>query len=98
VNLPGILLGWLLASAIGLVFHLVRGGRLGRMALYLVSAWLGFGLGHWIGEWLHIDALRVGAINLLTAVLGALLALGLTEILAPSGPPAAGGGPTGLPS
>lgn len=83
MNLPALIFGLLLASGIGLLFHLVRGGPLSRMLLYLLSAWIGFGAGHTVGSWLDLRFLRLGAINLLAALLGALLALVLTEVLAP---------------
>ncbi|MGA9533000.1 MAG: hypothetical protein WBR18_09815 [Anaerolineales bacterium] len=93
MNIPAIVFGWLLASLVGLGFHLIRGGPLTRMALYMVSAWLGFGIGHFSGQWLHVTVLRVGAINFLTALIGALLALLLTDVLSPTEPPTAGGKP-----
>jgi hypothetical protein len=93
MNVPAILFGWLLATAIGLVFHFIRGGSLARMGSYIVSAWLGFGIGHFSGEWLHITVFRLGAINLLTAIIGALLALLLTDVLSPTSAPSAGGKP-----
>ena len=39
---PGYLLGFLLASLIGVMFHLWRGGRIGRLVLFLVLSWAGF--------------------------------------------------------
>lgn len=95
MNVPAIIFGWLLASAVGLIFHLIRGGSLGRMVRYLVSAWLGFGLGQFSGDWLHVTVLRVGALNLLTALIGAALALLLTDVLSPRNPAAADGEPPG---
>lgn len=88
MNIPALIFGWLIASAAGFVFHLIRGGPFSRMARYLVSAWVGFGIGHFSGQWLHVTVLRLGAINLLTALIGALLALVLTDVLSPREPPA----------
>lgn len=89
MNFPAIVFGWLLASAVGLIFHVIRGGSLGRMGRYVISAWLGFGIGQFAGDWLHVTVLRVGALNLLTALIGAVLALLLTDVLAPRKPQAA---------
>jgi hypothetical protein len=38
MTVPGVVYGFLIASAVGLAFHLVRGGSLGRLAMYLVTA------------------------------------------------------------
>ena len=83
MNLPAILFGWLLASIIGFTFHLVRGGTLRRIALYLITSWLGFALGQQLGAMTGTTLLRLGAINLFTAGLGAVLALLLLEVLSP---------------
>ena len=84
MNLPAILFGGILASMIGLVFHLIRGGSVRRMMLYLITGWIGFIVGHQLGTMTGTTLLRIGAINLLTAALGALLSLILLEILAPT--------------
>lgn len=83
MNLPAIVLGLLIASAAGLLYHLVRGGPLARMALYVASAWIAFGAGHAVGDWLGLSLLRLGALNLFPALLATLLALLLTDALAP---------------
>jgi hypothetical protein len=82
MTLPGALLGWLLASVVGLVFHLVRGGSLGRMTLYLVASWMGFFTGHFFGEIAGWHLVRVGSVNLFPSLLGALVALLAVNVLA----------------
>jgi fucose 4-O-acetylase-like acetyltransferase len=47
MTLPGALLAFLIATACGLAFHLVRGGSLYRMAQYVFAAWVCFFAGHW---------------------------------------------------
>lgn len=82
MTLPGALLGWLLASAVGLGFHLIRGGSLGRIVLYLLASWMGFFTGHFFGELAGWRLLRVGSINLFPSLLGALVALLALTLLA----------------
>ncbi|MEW6567557.1 MAG: hypothetical protein AB1449_05205 [Chloroflexota bacterium] len=79
-----LLFGWLIATACGLLYHFIRGGRLRRMLLYLVSAWVAFFVGHWIGGLLKWTALRLGPLNLLPALLGTLLGLIAADVLAGS--------------
>jgi hypothetical protein len=82
MNLPSVLLGFLLSSALALAFHLLRGGRVTRMLLYLLAAWISFGVGHLAGEWLPLRIWRLGEINMLSAGGAAVLGLLLTSFLA----------------
>jgi hypothetical protein len=70
-----LLLGVLIASICGLIYHLVRGGGLARLGLYLAGAWISFFLGHLVGGWLGWQALRIGPLNLLPALLATLIGL-----------------------
>ncbi len=76
-----LLFGWLIATACGLAYHLVRGGRLRRLALYVTAAWVAFFLGHWIGGALGWTSLRIGPLNLLPALTGTVLGLIASDIL-----------------
>lgn len=79
---PSAFLGLLIASAVGFLFHLFRGGRLVRLGLYLVTAWVGFFIGHFVGEWWDWRMLRLGSLNLFASTLGAALGLIAASILA----------------
>lgn len=70
-----LVLGFLLASAYGAGFHLILGGPARRILLYMFSSWIGFLLGHFIGDLLGIDLFKLGALHLLSASLGAWIAL-----------------------
>lgn len=85
MNLPGLLFGFLIASAAGLTFHLIRGGNLYRLVLYLSTAWIGFALGQGLGNWFDWHYFRVGSLNLFSAGFATLLALLLASLLV--GPP-----------
>jgi uncharacterized membrane protein YdjX (TVP38/TMEM64 family) len=61
-----------------------QGGGARRLALYLLAGWLGFALGHYVGEFLAIRVLMVGALNLLGATLGSAVALFAARWLATS--------------
>jgi hypothetical protein len=82
MTMPGALLGWLIASAVGLAFHLARGGNFGRLLLYLFASWTGFFTGHFFAEFLGWQLLRVGPINLFASLLGAFVALLVAGLLA----------------
>jgi hypothetical protein len=82
VTIQSVLLGLLIASILGLLFHLIRGGGFGRLALYVATAWVSFFTGHVVGNWLDWRALRVGPLNLLPALLATVLGLIAASFLA----------------
>ena len=71
----GLILGFLLATAYGAGFHFLLGGPARRIILYLAAAWVGFALGHIVGDLLGLTLLRLGALQLFSASIGAWLAL-----------------------
>lgn len=81
VTLQGFILGLTIASACAFLFHILRGGSLKRLVIYLASAWIGFFSGHLLSELINWQLLRLGSINLFPALLGTILSLVLTAIL-----------------
>lgn len=71
----GIILGFLLATAYGAGFHLLVGGPARRIPLYLGASWVGFAVGHFAGDYLNIEILRLGVLHLFTASLGSWIGL-----------------------
>jgi hypothetical protein len=82
MSLPSIYLGLLISSLLGAAFHLLRGGTLARLLLYIGTAWLSFFTGHWISSLLHWELGRVGSLNLFPAVLATIIGLIAASILA----------------
>jgi hypothetical protein len=78
----GLVFGFLLASVYGALFHVIFGGPLKRLIIYLVAAWLGFLAGQFIGDFMNFELLKLGKIHLVSATLGAWAALLLTWWLA----------------
>lgn len=71
----GIVLGFLLATIYAALFHLFVGGPIRRIILFLLASWLGFTIGHFVGDLLGIEILKLGAVHLFSASLGAWIAL-----------------------
>jgi len=71
----GLVLSLFLATAYGAIFHLIMGGPPRKIALYVISSWIGFIIGHFFGVWLGFDIFRLGTIYLLSASIGAWLAI-----------------------
>lgn len=70
-----LVLGFLLATAYGAGFHFLLGGPSRRIILYLLAAWMGFAIGHFLGDLLNIELFKLGALHLFSASLGAWIAL-----------------------
>jgi uncharacterized membrane protein YjjP (DUF1212 family) len=80
-NPATLLLAVALATMYGAGFHLWQGGGARRLALYLLAGWLGFTLGHVLGNLLGIQLFMIGQLNFLTATAGSALALVLARWL-----------------
>lgn len=87
MTLQGALLGLLIATACGLLYHLVRGGPVRRMTVFVLSAWLSFFSGHLVGGWVGLTAPRLGTLNLLPALVATALGLIGTDFLARASQP-----------
>ena len=78
---PSIVFSFILATLYGAAFHLVSGGDARRLALFLLAAWLGFGLGHSFGEVVNATFLDIGPLHMLSATVGAWIALVVARLL-----------------
>lgn len=78
---PGFMFAFLLSTAYGAGFHLLFGGSVRKLALYLGAAWIGFALGQWVGAVFELSMLDVGPVHAFTASLGSWLALLLSHWL-----------------
>jgi len=81
MTLPSLLLGLLMALLIGAIFHLLRGGGLGRFLLYLALSVAGFVAGHLLGEWRGWILFPIGPLDAGLAIVGSLAFLGLGDWL-----------------
>ena len=80
MNVATLLLGFLIASVYGALFHLLRGGSGRRLFLYLVLAWAGFAVGHFAGDWFEWRLLPIGPLDFGAATIGSVLFLALSFI------------------
>ncbi|MFN2152544.1 MAG: hypothetical protein ACK2T5_13155 [Anaerolineales bacterium] len=77
MTLPSFLIGIVISSLYGALFHLWRGGGLGRLVLYIILAWIGFWLGHFAGNALGWAFFSLGPLRLGMATVGAAVTLGV---------------------
>ncbi len=78
---PTMTFGFILATLYGASFHFVVGGDIRRLALFLLSAWIGFSLGHTLGTLFGIDILNIGTLRVVTATAGSAVALVAAHLL-----------------
>jgi hypothetical protein len=72
MTLPALLLGLLISTLYGALFHLVRGGGASRLLLYLILGWAGFWAGQWLADQLDLTFASLGQIHLGLATLFSL--------------------------
>ena len=70
-----LLLGFVIAILLGSLFHLWRGGKAGRLVLYLIFSTAGLWSGHFIAAVLNWDFDKLGQLHLAFGILGSLLFL-----------------------
>jgi hypothetical protein len=75
LTLPTLLFGSVIATLYGALFHLWRGGGLGRFLLYIILGWIGFWVGQVLARQYGWTFLSLGALNLGTATLSSLVFL-----------------------
>ena len=78
MTFPAIVFSFFIATMLGSLLHIWRGGSLFRLVLYLVLSWIGFFGGHLLADLLKFNFIEVGTIHLGMGLVGslALLALG----------------------
>ena len=76
-----LILGFLVATIYGAAFHLLVGGKLRTIPVYLIAAWIGFIIGHFIGDFFGLSWLRLGVLQLFSASIGAWIILLLSRWL-----------------
>lgn len=69
---PVFIFAFVIATMYGLGFHVILGGDARRMVLFVVTSWVGFLLGQYIGGYLGIGLLQIGVIHLLPASIAAV--------------------------
>lgn len=75
MTIPSLIFAFLIASLYGALYHLVRGGGLGRLLLFLIFGWAGFAVGHLLGVWQGWMLIPIGELNFGLSTLGSLLFL-----------------------
>lgn len=71
------LFGFILSTLYGSLFHLWRGGGLGRLIFYILLSGIGFWIGHWSATSFNLTFGKIGALQFASATFGAILCLNI---------------------
>ncbi len=75
MNLTSLIFGGLIATLYGAIFHLIRGGGIGRMIVYIILSWVGFWIGQYLAERQNWDLIDIGSLHLGVASISSLLVM-----------------------
>ena len=75
MTIPMLIFAFLIASLLGALYHLIRGGGLGKLFLDLLLSWVGFTLGHILGVWQGWSLFPLGGLDLGLSIPAALILL-----------------------
>jgi hypothetical protein len=64
MTIPALILGLIISSLFGALFHLWQGGGAGNLLLYLFLSWFGFWIGHGVAGLLGWHFASLGPLNL----------------------------------
>jgi hypothetical protein len=81
MTLPSFLLAFVIASLLGTLFHLWKGGGLGRLFFFLLLGWLGFFAGHFLANALRWHFVILGQLQLGSGLFAGIAALLLGDWL-----------------
>lgn len=77
MTIPAVMFGVLVATLLGALFHLWRGGSILRLLFFIVLSWAGFWIGHFLGRSLNFDILVLGSLQIGAGIIGSLVLLAL---------------------
>ena len=77
MTLPALAFGILFSTLFGAVFHLITGGSLVRMIVFVIFSWVGFWGGHLLGGSLGWTFWSLGPLHMGMATLGSFILLGI---------------------
>jgi uncharacterized membrane protein YeaQ/YmgE (transglycosylase-associated protein family) len=75
MTLPTLVLGFVISTLYGALFHLWRGGGAGRLLFYLCLGWAGFWIGQMFASRFGWTFDKLGPIHIGTASFGSILFL-----------------------
>jgi len=75
MSIPTLILGLILSTLYGALFHLWRGGNAGRLLFYIILAWIGFWVGQFIGNMLNLSFDTLGQLHIVASTLCSLILL-----------------------
>jgi len=69
MTLSAYLLAFVFATILGLLFHVIVGGRGWRIIFFVICSWIGFAIGNYLGSALEWKYFNIGVIYVIPASL-----------------------------
>jgi hypothetical protein len=79
--MPTLVFATLIATLAAAIAHVIVGGGVQRLIVFILVSWITFAFGHVVGTAFRVDALNVGTLRLLPALISAGIALMVTAAL-----------------
>jgi uncharacterized membrane protein YjjP (DUF1212 family) len=73
MTFPAFLIGSLISVLLASLFHLIVGGNLKKYLSYLFFSWLGFWIGHYLGNRLSFTLWKMGILDIGFCAIGSVL-------------------------
>ena len=83
MTFPAVVFSFFVATSLGSLLHLWRGGSLVHLLIYIVLSVIGFFIGHSLSNLLSIRFITLGTINLGLGIFGSLAFLAIGYWLSP---------------
>ena len=77
MTFPALILGIVISTLYGFVFHLFLGGGIGRLLLNVILAWIGFWIGQFVASQLDISLIDLGPLHLGIATIFSWVFIGI---------------------
>jgi len=78
---PGLALGVILSTAYAALFNLWQKGNFKALRNYILAAWIGFAVGHFVGEAVGFEWLLIGQLNVASGTVGAAASMIIAKSL-----------------
>jgi len=73
ITIPVLIFGSMVALLIGSIVHLVGGGKLLRLILSMVFAWIGFWVGNYGADYFGINLIKYGPVDYVVSTVSSLV-------------------------
>lgn len=75
MNIQAIILGLLIPILIASLFHLIKGGPLWHLLVFIITSLIGFWVSHFVTDAMGLNTLTIGSLQVLWGSIGAVIGI-----------------------